>query len=198
MPPEMQARIFDPFFSTKSTGRGLGLPVVDGIVRSLGGMIQVESEPGKGTTIRIWLPCAGTDSARAHEAQPGGVEPARQSLAAVLVVEDEAPLLQGVSKMLRKRGLSVIEAADGFAALDAIRAQDRPLDVVVLDITIPGASSREVFLEARRLRPETKVIVTSAYTRDVAAASLQSPILQFLRKPYQLSDLIDLILRASS
>jgi PAS domain S-box-containing protein len=198
MPSEMQARVFEPFFSTKSTGRGLGLAVVDGIVRSLGGIIQLKSEPGKGTTIQISLPCAGTDSTRAPEVMPKGVDLPPRSVTDVLLVEDETPLLQGVSKLLRKKGVSVIEAADGAAALDVIRNKHCPLDVIVLDITIPGASSREVFEEARRLRPQAKVIVTSAYTRDVAAASLQAPIQQFLRKPYRLGDLLDLILRTAS
>jgi CheY-like chemotaxis protein len=196
--PEMKARIFDPFFSTKSTGRGLGLAVVDGIVRSLGGIVQLESEPGKGTTIQISLPCAGTDSTRTREALADRVEPPQRSLASILIVEDEAPLLQGVAKMLRKMGTSVIEAPDGSAALDVIRNRQCPLDVVVLDITIPGASSREVFQEAMRLRPEMKVIITSAYTEAMAAASLQGPIQQFLRKPYRLGELVDLILSTAS
>jgi PAS domain S-box-containing protein len=195
---DMQTKIFEPFFSTKSTGRGLGLAVVDGIVRSLGGLVQVESEPGRGTTIRISLPCAGMDSTRAQESIPERVQLPRQSAAAVLVVEDEAPLLQGVSKMLRKKGVSVTEALDGSAALDAIRDKSRPIDFVVLDLTIPGASSREVFEEAKRLRPEVKVIVTSAYTADVAAVSLHGQMEHFLRKPYRLGDLLDLILRTDS
>jgi CheY-like chemotaxis protein len=183
MPSEMQSRIFEPFFSTKSTGRGLGLAVVDGIVRSLGGIIQLDSEPGKGTTIQISLPCVGTNSTPTDEGLPKGVEASRRSFASILIVEDEAPLLQGVAKMLRKMGTSVIEASEGSGALDVIRDRQCPLDVVVLDITIPGASSREVYQETMRLRPETKVIVTSAYTEDMAAASLQGPIQQFLRKP---------------
>jgi PAS domain S-box-containing protein len=198
MSPEMQARIFEPFFSSKSAGRGLGLAVVDGIARSLGGMVQVESESGKGTAVRVSLPCAAPDSARAREVTPKGAGLPRQRVSAVLLVEDEASLLQGVSKMLRKKGVSVIEAVDGSAALDVIRNKHYLFDVVVLDITIPGASSREVFEETRRLRPEATVIVTSAYTEDMAAASLQGPIQQFLRKPYRPTDLLSLILQTAS
>jgi PAS domain S-box-containing protein len=194
MSPATQARVFEPFFSTKSLGRGIGLAVVDGIVRSLGGIIQLESELGKGTTIRISLPPAETDSKVVDRAGSDTVEEPQQTwVSTVLVVEDEAPLLQAVSKMLGKTGVQVIEAADGGTALNAIRTQQNRIDVVVLDITIPGASSREVFEEAVRLRPEVRVIVTSAYSEDVAAVALRGPIQQFLRKPYRLSDLLKLI-----
>jgi DNA-binding NtrC family response regulator len=122
---------------------------------------------------------------RAEPAQPHGA-------ATILLVEDEDPLRQAVSKMLRKSGMTVIEAANGSAAMEAIRVAQR-IDVMILDITIPGASSRDVFAEAKRLRPETRMIVLSAYPRDVAAASLQSPVEHFIRKPYRVSELLELI-----
>jgi two-component system, cell cycle sensor histidine kinase and response regulator CckA len=121
----------------------------------------------------------------------------RVPLGTVLVVEDEDSLRQSVSTMLAKRGLSVIEAADGFAALEAIRAR-RAIDVLFLDITLPGAPSQEVLMEARRLRPNMKVIVTSAYTEEMAAALLQVKVEHFLRKPYRLVELIESILQAAS
>jgi DNA-binding NtrC family response regulator len=114
----------------------------------------------------------------------------------VLVVEDEDPLRQAVIKMLSKSGFSVIEASDGSAALKAMRAHRPPIDVLLLDISLPGTPSREVFEEARRLRPEMRVIVTSAYGADVAAASLQVRIERFIRKPYSLGNLVDLIRQA--
>ena len=123
MTPETQARAFDPFFTTKLAGRGLGLAVVQGIVRRLGGTIRLASAPGKGTTFQILLPstevtaqAAGTTISRAGEEKLGPRE------ASILVVEDEGLLRQPVSKMLRKMGLCVIEACDGSEALDLIRA----------------------------------------------------------------------------
>jgi two-component system, cell cycle sensor histidine kinase and response regulator CckA len=194
MRPETQAKVFEPFFSTKSMGRGIGLAVVDGIVRNLGGVIQLESEPGKGTTIRISLPATETDSQAIGSARSHTVEkPLQSPITTVLVVEDEEALRQAVSKMLGNTGVSVIEAADGGTALDAIRTKQNRIDVVVLDITIPGASSREIFEEAIRLRPEMRVIVTSAYSEDVAAVSLGGPVQHFLQKPYRLADLAGLI-----
>jgi len=190
---ETQARVFEPFFSTKSIGRGLGLASVDGIVRSLGGTVQLESELGKGTTVRISLPCAETDSQTFYGTMRA-VEPLRlRRVATVLVVEDEDTLRQAVSKTLDKMGFSTIQVADGSAALDVIRSQQTPIDVLLLDVTIPGASSREVMQEAKRLRPEMKVIVASAYTEEVAMVSLQSSCQQFLRKPYRLDALVELM-----
>jgi len=194
MSPEIQARVFDPFFSTKSHGRGLGLAVVHGIVRRLGGAINLASEPGHGTNVRILLPCAGAAAGAIREQISEIGQTAQTSQAtAVLVVEDETAMRQAVSKMLDKLGFSVIEAPDGSAALDAIRGPKKPIDVLFLDITLPGASSREVLQEARRLRPGMRVIVTSAYTEEMAAAFLQSTIETFIRKPYRIDDLVRLI-----
>jgi CheY-like chemotaxis protein len=194
----MQAKVFDPFFTTKSTGRGLGLAVVHGIVRDLCGAIHVESKLGGGTTFEILLPRAESTVETPRAPVSPSEEPARPpQVRTVLVVEDEDLLRQAASKMLHKAGFSVIEAGDGSAALDEIRAQS-PIDVLLLDITLPRAPSREVFDEARRLRPEMRVIVTSAYSEDMAAASLQGRFEGFVRKPFRFSDLVALIGRVLS
>jgi len=194
MSPETKARVFDPFFSTKSAGRGLGMAVVHGIVRRLGGEIQLASEQGQGTTVQVLLPYAETGSTLAFVPTFHAGEPTRLGHATtVMLVEDEDPLRRAVSKMLAKRGFSVIEARDGSAALDELRAKYNPIDVLFLDITLPGTPSRDVLTEARRLRPEMKVIATSAYNKETTAASLQGTTERFIRKPYQLSDLVNLI-----
>jgi CheY-like chemotaxis protein len=100
--------------------------------------------------------------------------------------------------MLRKRGLSVIEASDGSAALDLIRAHQDQIDVLLLDITLPGASSREVLEEGKRLRPKMATIITSAHNREMAASSLAGTIDYFIRKPFRSADLIDMIRAASA
>src|ERR1700722_11103017 len=194
MTPEMQAKVFDPFVTTKSVGHGLGLAVVQGIVWSLHGTIQLLSAPGKGTTFQISLPC----EERLVQSRPRllsrtGGEARVSRGSAILVVEDEGTLRQAVSKMLRQKGLSVIEASDGSAALDVIRAQKDHIHVLLLDISLPGASSREVLEEAKRLRSDLAVIVTSAYSQEVAAASLGSHVERFIRKPYSFGDLIGMI-----
>jgi CheY-like chemotaxis protein len=100
-------------------------------------------------------------------------------------VEDEDSLRCAVAKMLRNSGLSVLEAADGTTAIAAIRG-DTARDVLLLDVTIPGASSREVLAEAKRLRPAMRVIVASAYGEEFAATSLQANVERFIRKLYSL------------
>jgi CheY-like chemotaxis protein len=192
---EMQARVFDPFFTTKVTGsHGQGLVVVQRIVQSLHGTIRLFSAPGEGATFRIVLPAENnTIQASRSTILPAGVETFAPLEATILVVDDEDLLRQAVAKMLRKKGLSVIEASDGYGALDVIRAQKDTIDVVLLDVTLPGASSREVYKEAKRIRPGMPVIVTSAKTEEMAAAWLATSIERFLRKPFRLGDLLGTI-----
>jgi two-component system cell cycle sensor histidine kinase/response regulator CckA len=158
------------------------------------GAIRLVSTPGKGTIFQILLPCA-KDAAktrpsiisRAQEETLGSLE------ATILVVEDEDLLRQPTARMLRRKGFSVIEAIDGTAALDLIQAGKDPIDVLVLDVTLPGASSREVLKEAKRRRPGLPVIVASANSEEMAAASLGGRVERFIRKPFGLDELIRLI-----
>jgi len=192
MSPETQAKVFDPFFTTKSAGRGLGLAVAQGIVRSLGGAISLTSEPGKGTTFQLWLPCEATVHHAGDDALPHCGEitlPSQQ--AAVLVVEDEAYLRQAVVKLLRKHGFEVFEAADGSSAIDRLRADRDRIDVMLLDMTIPGASSHEVMTEVANSGANIKVVLTSAYSPEMAAQAMSAPqVRRFIRKPFQLEELL--------
>jgi CheY-like chemotaxis protein len=192
---ETQSRVFDPFFTTKSAGHGLGLAVVSGIVRGLGGAVRLTSEPGKGTLFRILLPCAETTRTSTSDAMSTIKELAdRSRQAAVLVVEDEDILRQAVAKMLRKTGFEVFEAADGSAAIDNLRALQEnrdKIDLILLDVTVPGASSREVVAEAEKAWPDVRVILTSAYSQEMLTPVMSaSQICGFIRKPFQLADLV--------
>jgi two-component system, cell cycle sensor histidine kinase and response regulator CckA len=196
MTAETRERIFDPFFTTKFAGRGLGLAVVQGIVRSHGGFIHIVSAPGQGTRFQIFFPCAAE---RAPENQndlvaPPPVERIPGGAATILMVEDEEAIRLTVSKMLRKKGFSVMEAPNGAAAIELLRAHENEVGVILLDMTIPGASSREVYEEALRLRRGIKVVLTTAYSREIATASLNWPQVEgFIRKPYQIHDLVRLL-----
>jgi PAS domain S-box-containing protein len=195
MTPETQAKIFEPFFSTKFAGRGLGLAVVQGIVRSHGGAIILKSRPGQGTRVQIFLPTAGpaAPQIRSAEAVSSGKKTSGRP-GTVLLVEDEESLRVAVSKMLRKKGFSILEAADGGASLDLLRSHQTTIDLVLLDATITGASSREVIAEVQRIRPEMKIILMSAYSSVMAMPSPSAPqIKAFIRKPFQVAELVQLL-----
>jgi CheY-like chemotaxis protein len=200
MTSEVQTRIFDPFFTTKSTGRGLGLAAVQGIVRSHSGAMKVVSSLGQGTRFEVLLPCVDLQVQPipdiVAQASAREVEVANAT-GTVLLVEDEDTLRLAVSKMLRKKGLSVIEAVDGSAAVNLFRANEPDIAVVLLDITLPGMSGLEVFAELRRIRPDIKVIITTAYSQETTVPTGgDQQFWAFIRKPYQLNDLWNLILAA--
>ena len=167
MTPEVQARIFDPLFTTKLTGgHGHGLMVVQRILERLHGIVQVSSAPGKGTTFQIFLPSEPVAVSAANPVSSGVAAETPQPLhPTILVVDDEELLRQAVSKNPSGgTGFSVMEASDGSAALDALRAHQDGIDLLVLDITLPGASSREVYYRrsAPAQDPALPVIIISA------------------------------------
>ncbi len=117
----------------------------------------------------------------------------------MLVVEDEDALRRPVVGMLRKKGFIVMEAADGAAAIDILRAHGDRIEVVLLDMTVPGASSHELVAEAARARPDMKVILTSAYSQEMLTPPMSAAQIHgFIRKPYQLGDLVQTLRKATS
>jgi CheY-like chemotaxis protein len=199
MSHEIRARIFDPFFSTKSVGRGLGLPVIHGIVQSLHGAIRVQTEVGRGTTFQILIPSGGTGARLTCEIKGKEQELHLSCQATVLLVEDEAPLRLALKKMLGNEGFTVFEAGDGSEAVKFFHSKTARIDVLILDVTLPGRSSHEVLREAVESSPQIKVILTSAYTEEMARASLTaSQVRGFVRKPFQLSTLLSTLRNALS
>jgi PAS domain S-box-containing protein len=201
MSPETRARVFDPFFTTKGAGHGLGLSVVDGIVRDLGGTISVSSELARGTKFQVLLPCAETAASAAPGANDrlmsGSMQSTCPQQSTVLVVEDEDSIRQAVIKMLRKTGFEVLEASNGSAAIDLLQAHEAKVDLMLLDITIPGASSEQVLGEVAQVWPDIRVVLTSAYSREVVAPLLSvSQVRDFIRKPFELIDLVQTLRRA--
>jgi two-component system cell cycle sensor histidine kinase/response regulator CckA len=187
MPAEAQTRIFDPRYSTKAHGRGLGLASVWEIVRAHGGTIEVASAPGQGSRFEILLPAAAP-----VELAPAAED--RSQHTTVLFIEDDELLRHVVTRLFREKGFGVLAAPDGKSALDLFRAKHAEVGAVFLDVTLPEMSGREILEELRRIQPDVKVILTTAHSEDAALAAVggQQPW-RFIRKPYRLLELIGLI-----
>jgi len=196
IPREVHAKVFDPFFTTKAAGKGLGLAVARAVVQTLGGHIGFETECNRGTSFRVLLPAAGETAPSSEHIDTRCEAGAADRNGVVLLVEDEEPLRGATARMLRANGLSVIEAGDGTTAVSLVREHHYAISVILLDITIPGAPSQEVLAEARRLRPEVRVIVTSAYGPQKVEESLPDMVVDaFIRKPCHLAELVATVQR---
>jgi PAS domain S-box-containing protein len=183
----VRERIFDPFFSTKSSGRGLGLSAVRGIVRSLGGVLELHSAPGDGTRFDIYLREAAAPATLASEAASiaGG-----ELRGTVLVVDDEASIRHVAHRVLSRIGFDVLEAEDGETGVARFRAAAPRLRLVLLDLTMPGMSGIEVLTEIRRTHATLPVIIASGYDHEDALREIgQDEYVTFLQKPYSTSQL---------
>jgi two-component system, cell cycle sensor histidine kinase and response regulator CckA len=191
--PGLKNRIFDPFFTTRFAGRGLGLSTVQGVVRRLEGSIEVESTPGEGTRFLILLPAVSED--HAHEPAVAARDSAvAESAATVLFIEDEPSIRSAVARLLRRKNFQVVEAADGSAAIALLASDPAAIDLVVLDVSLPGMPGTEVFRELRHIKPGIKIILSTAYSRERAESEFgHDGLWGFIRKPYETSELVELL-----
>ncbi len=182
MDARTKERVFEPFFTTKGPGKGtgLGLSVVYGIVKQHGGFIDVESEPGKGTTFFVYLPIVKVKMDRRYGRAliyKGGNE-------TVLIAEDSNDVRDLTKEVLKKAGYSVIEAVDGQQAISVFRENPDNIDLVILDVVMPKKNGREVYNEIILIRPEVKVLFISGYTADVIIdKGISDRSLEYLAKP---------------
>ncbi|HTB81498.1 MAG TPA: PAS domain S-box protein [Opitutaceae bacterium] len=188
--PELLPRIFEPYFTTKTSGSGLGLATVYSIIKKHYGHIEVESEPGKGTTFNLWLPAAQSrpvevDAVRSpFEAMPGRV----------LFMDDEEPIRQMAKVLLTKLGFDVMTAKDGDEVIREYKTADtdgRPFDLVVMDLTVPGGmGGREAIEHLLKLDPEVRAVVSSGYSSDPVLANYRVHGFRGrVTKPYRIAEL---------
>jgi CheY-like chemotaxis protein len=179
-----RAHLFEPFFTTKPSGKGtgLGLATVYGIVKQSLGSIWVYSEPGRGTTFKIYLPVA----AGAPEPSPPPVDAqALRGTETVLVLEDQMDVRGVIEKTLSRYGYTVIAAADGPEAIAIAAEHLRPIDLLLTDVILPGASGRDIATQVVATHPSLRVLYMSGYTDDVIVQhGILKPGLAFVQKPF--------------
>jgi PAS domain S-box-containing protein len=189
MSPEVLAQVFEPFFTTKAQGKGtgLGLSMVHGFVRQSGGYIQVYSEPGLGTTFKIYLPRVFRSEVQPTEVRPGRTEGGVET---ILLVEDDSAVQVTAMEVLASLGYKVLRAVDGQSAL-SILSSGVHVDLLFTDVVMPGpVASTDLARDARILLPEIGVLFTSGYTRNaLVQGGKLAPGVELISKPYSREDL---------
>jgi len=190
MDREVLARAFDPFFTTKPMGQGtgLGLSMIYGFVKQSNGQINIESEPGQGTTVKLYLP-------RQHGAIPEQVENSRHASVregageTILVVEDDPSIRLLITEVLDELGYTSFEATDGKAAL-ALLDSNTKLDLMVTDVGLPGMNGRQLADVAREHRPNLKILFLTGYAEHATArGEFLAPGMEMITKPFAIADL---------
>jgi two-component system cell cycle sensor histidine kinase/response regulator CckA len=191
MSAETLGRIFDPFFTTKFAGRGLGLSAMLGIVRAHQGAVTVSSQVGAGTVFRVYLPATAAHAAAAPRERKAHSLPRGST---ILVIDDEEEIRDVVETVLQSRGINVLSAADGSLGLALFRQNATRIDVVLLDMNMPGMSGEAVFQELVSIRPDVKVLLSTGYSEQEAESRFVcSRLAGFVHKPYTASGLVEQI-----
>ncbi len=188
---ETRKKIFEPFFTTKGVGKGtgLGLAMVYGTIKQHDGYINVYSEVGKGTIFSIYLPAIDTEAAKAKSMDN---IPLRGGTETILLVEDEASLRQATGTLLKEFGYKVIDAEDGIDAVNKFSEQYNQIDLVLMDVIMPGKSGKDAYKEMQNIQPDVRIIFTSGHAGDILTSKkLLEEGLHFIPKPISTRELLD-------
>ncbi len=185
-------RLFEPFYTTKYTGRGLGLSAVLGIVRGHHGMIKIYSEEGKGTSFKVLFPLyGGDDGQKAPTETTGVIDDGWQGEGTFLIADDEEAVRTVGKHMLKKLGFEVLTADDGRIAVELFKKHAKDIVGVLLDLTMPHKDGAQVFQEIRQIKPDVKVILSSGYNeQDATQQFVGKGLAGFIQKPYVSRDLV--------
>ena len=191
MPEEVRRRVFDPFYTTKAKGHGLGLSAVQGVIRGHRGGLTLVSEEGAGTTFRVLLPAGdpgnGGEPGAGIEPETGGTGIAGQT---VLVIDDEDYMLEVVHDILVRRGHAALLAPSGEDGLELLKLHQADIGLVLLDLTMPGIGGVETFRRIRALAPAVRVVLCSGFAEEEATTRLLGQSFEgFLQKPYRAAEL---------
>jgi CheY-like chemotaxis protein len=196
MDPQTLARVFEPFFTTKGVGKGsgLGLSMAYGFIKQSNGQIKIDSEPGRGTTVYLYLPMALGSVDRDEPDADRKVSP--QGNEKVLMVEDDYLVRLHVAGMLGRLGYQVTEVANGLEALEILKG-DEDYSLLFTDLLLPGGlNGRQLADAARRLRPKIGVLMTSGYSKELLNQPSREPDFLLLKKPYRINELAVMLRRA--
>jgi PAS domain S-box-containing protein len=196
IPPEVRDRMFEPFFTTKEVGKGtgLGLALVHGIVTKHCGWVEVESTPGRGATFDVYLPRAAGDNAEPNvpsaETKPVTAHDSPPASRTILLADDEPMIRTLARSILEGQGYRVLLAVDGEEAVDLYRRELGLVDLVILDLTMPRLNGRDACRQLARIDPTVRVLLSSGFAADAAAATKEPGVRGFVAKPYRPADLV--------
>lgn len=186
---EVRKKIFEPFYTTKFMGRGLGLAAVFGIIRKHSGCITVESVPGNGATFHIYLPRACDEPVRPVKEETISPGPEREVTANILVVDDEPAILNLLDRVLTKMGHKVFTASDGFQAMEILKRKKNTVHMAILDVKMPLMDGTRLFSELKTLKPDLRVIISSGCSEAAAIERIPVSPDGFIQKPYRIAAL---------